>query len=130
MTSMITQHQYWGNNMEIVKIGAVALLFLFISPSLLAKTSDIPVEAFFNNPDYTNLQLSPNGKYLAVISSVNKRRNIVLLETENLKNYRPLTGYEKLNVGGGPMTKVSFIPWTSVVEVRHLHCIRLKRKIV
>lgn len=66
----------------------------------MAKSSDIPVEAFFKNPDFTSLQLSPNGKYLAVISSVNKRRNIVLLETANLKNVRPLTGYDKFNVGG------------------------------
>jgi len=86
--------------MKILNTFLVTLFILFLSQDLMAKSSDIPVEAFFKNPDFTSLQLSPNGKYLAVISSVNKRRNIVLLETANLKNVRPLTGYDKFNVGG------------------------------
>ena len=86
--------------MKILNSLIVTIFILFLAQDLMAKPSDIPVEAFFKNPDYTSLQLSPNGKYLAVLSSVNKRRNIVLLETKNLKNVRPLTGYEKFNVGG------------------------------
>jgi dipeptidyl aminopeptidase/acylaminoacyl peptidase len=86
--------------MKILNTFLITLLLLFLSQDLLAKTNNIPVEDFFKNPDYTGLQLSPNGKYLAVISSVNKRQNIVLLETANLKNIRALTGYSKFNVGG------------------------------
>lgn len=85
--------------MKILNSLIITIFILFLAQDLMAKASDIPVEAFFKNPDYTSLQLSPNGKYLAVLSSVNKRRNIVLLETANLKNVRPLTGYEKFNVG-------------------------------
>ncbi|MFT5520848.1 MAG: dipeptidyl aminopeptidase/acylaminoacyl peptidase [Enterobacterales bacterium] len=86
--------------MKIFKTFLVTLLVLFLSQDLQAKAKDIPVEAFFNNPDYTSLQLSPSGKYLAVISPVNKRRNLVILETKNLKNARALTGYNDSNVGG------------------------------
>jgi dipeptidyl aminopeptidase/acylaminoacyl peptidase len=86
--------------MKIIYAVITATFILFFSQDLLAKASDNSVEDFFRNPDYTGLQLSPNGKYLAVIASVNNRRNIVLMETANLKNVRPLTGYESSNVGG------------------------------
>jgi len=78
----------------------VILICTIINLPVFAAASDIPVEAFFNNPDYVGLQLSPNGKYLSVISSINKRRNIVLMETDNLSKARPLTGFSNHNVGG------------------------------
>ncbi len=75
-------------------------ILIAFTQTILGKVSDIPVEAFFKNPDYTALQLSPNGKYLAVISSINKRRNIVLLTVSNMKNAKALTMFDKYNVGG------------------------------
>ena len=81
--------------------GALFALFLtFSALDVAAKSQQIPVEDFFRNADYSGLQLSPDGKYLAVISSINKRRNIALLETANLKNAKPLTAFDSTNVGG------------------------------
>ncbi len=78
----------------------IALLLTFSALDVTAKSRDIPVEDFFKNPDFSGLQLSPNGEYLAVISSINKRRNITLLEVANLKNAKTLTTYTDSNVGG------------------------------
>lgn len=86
---------------SIRKIGIAFILF-FTSSQLWAKASEIPVKEFFKNPDYTALQLSPNGKYLALLSPFGekKRRNIVLMETDGLKNPRVITGLTKQDVGG------------------------------
>lgn len=78
----------------------LSILFTVLINNVSAKSEDIPVEHFFNNPDYTGLQLSPDAKYLAVISPVNDRRNIVLMETSDLTKAKPLTGFSKYNVGG------------------------------
>ncbi len=76
------------------------IALLLITQNLLGNVSNIPVEEFFKNYDYTGLQLSPNGKYLAVMSPINNRRNIVILELENMSNAKPLTRFDKYNVGG------------------------------
>jgi len=75
----------------------VTLIFVLgiLSQTIFANPADIPVKDFFKNADYSGLQLSPNGKYLAVISPINKRRNIVVMEVEGLKNARALTGLKK-----------------------------------
>ncbi len=86
--------------MKIFNAILLALLLALSALNVAAKPSNIPVEDFFKNPDYSGLQLSPDGKYLAVISPINKRRNIVLLETADLKNAKPLTAFDDNNVGG------------------------------
>ncbi|MDH5434549.1 MAG: S9 family peptidase [Gammaproteobacteria bacterium] len=69
-----------------------ALLF---SQMIMANPQKIPVEDFFRNPEFSSLQLSPNGKYLAVLAPVKNRRNIVIMETEGLKNMRVITGLDE-----------------------------------
>lgn len=81
------------------KIG-ITLLFCLITQLSLANPSDIPLESFFKNPDFSGLTLSPDGKHIAVISPVNNRRNLVIMETDGLKNARPVTGLKKQDVGG------------------------------
>ena len=83
--------------MKLLKV----ILFIFsLSSVVYAGPSDLTVEDFFKNPDFTNLTLSPDAKEIAVITTVNKRRNIVLLDTATLKNARALTGFDDVNVGG------------------------------
>ncbi len=81
----------------IIKIGLV-LLFSLASQATWAKASDIDVKDFFKNPEFSALQLSPNGKYIAVLSPVNSRRNIVIMETNGLKNIRPITGFREQDI--------------------------------
>jgi len=59
----------------------------------------VPLEDFFKNPAYSQLQLSPNGKYLAALIDVLDRRNLMVMETNNLGKYEVLTGFKKQNVG-------------------------------
>lgn len=69
-----------------------------VSLTCIAKDTKIEVENFFKNPKFTGLQLSPNGKYLAVLSPINERKNIVILETEGLKNARPITKFDEQDI--------------------------------
>ncbi len=82
-----------------LKVAAVLLLAISFQPSW-AKPSDIPLEDFFKNPEFTALQLSPDGKHIAVLSPVGKRRNIVIMDTEGLKNIRAVTGLAKQDIAG------------------------------
>lgn len=84
---------------SFIKLGVLILISLS-SHSVFAKASDIPVKDFFRNPSYTSMELSPNGKYLAMLSPVGNRRNIVVMETEGLKNVRAVTGLKHQDVAG------------------------------
>lgn len=74
------------------------LICTVVTSSVFAKSSDLSVKDFFRNAEFTSLQLSPDGQYLAVISPVNTRRNIVLLETNNLKKPIVITAFKKYDV--------------------------------
>ena len=78
------------------------LMLVFVlgltSQAMLAAPANIPVKDFFKDPEYSGLQLSPNGKYLAVLSPINDRRNIVVMDVDGLKNPRPLTGLKKQGI--------------------------------
>ncbi|MEW6999173.1 prolyl oligopeptidase family serine peptidase [Colwelliaceae bacterium BS250] len=82
----------------IIKIG-LALIFTLTMQASWAKSSDIKVKDFFRNPEFSALQLSPDGKHIAVLSPVNNRRNIVIMETLGLKNITPITGFREQNIG-------------------------------
>ena len=58
------------------------------------------VEDFFRNPEFTDMKLSPSGKYLATLAPVNGHRNVVVLDTDGLKNIKPLTGLDDQDVAG------------------------------
>lgn len=79
--------------------GIVALFCLLsISVSFAKSDKQIPLEDFFKNPAYSQLQLSPNGKYLAALIDVLDRRNLMVMETNDLSKYEVLTGFKKQNV--------------------------------
>tara|TARA_B110000046_G_scaffold185463_1_gene227183 strand:+ start:3170 stop:5110 length:1941 start_codon:yes stop_codon:yes gene_type:complete len=69
-----------------------------ISFEINAQKPQPTIEDFFKNPKFSNLQLSPNGKYLAVLSPINDRKNIVILETEGLKNAKPVTKFDDQDI--------------------------------
>lgn len=77
--------------MKLLKKFTLVVLLGFLSQSVFASPADIPVKDFFKNADYSGLQLSPSGKYLAVMSPINERRNIVVMEVDGLKNAKALT---------------------------------------
>ncbi len=85
--------------MKILRLLLATVILSFVTQTLLAKPSYISVATFFKNDDFIGLQLSPNGKNLAVISSVFNRRNIVLFNMDDLSKPIPLTNYNRYDVG-------------------------------
>lgn len=69
-----------------------------------AKRGSHPVEYFFKNPQYTNVTVSPSGKYLAALAPLpdqdNSRQNIVVLSADNLQEGRFITAVDRGDVLG------------------------------
>ena len=84
-------------NRQII-LAAILGILLFLSGQVSAQAPR--VEDFFKNPDFTGMQLSPSGKYLATLAPVEGHRNIVVLETEQLQNARPVTALDDQDVAG------------------------------
>ncbi len=82
-----------------LKLSFLILMVLISSPSF-SSAKNLSVEDFFSNAEFTALQLSPSGKHIALLSPVNERRNIVIMETDGLKNFKPITGFRKQDVAG------------------------------
>ncbi len=63
--------------------GAVCVL----SASLVqASTPKIPLEDFFRKPEFAQLTLSPNGKYLGVVAPIENRMNLVVIDLDTRKS--------------------------------------------
>jgi len=60
---------------------------------------EIPVEDFFKRSDFSNYQLSPDGKYLAAISPIGQRRNIAVIDLET-RSAVAVTGMKHADVTG------------------------------
>jgi dipeptidyl aminopeptidase/acylaminoacyl peptidase len=84
--------------------GFMSLLRILLVGSLLlvnlswANPANIPVKDFFRNPEFSQLQLSPDGKYLATLAPMQGHRNIAIMETDGLKNPRFLTALDKQDI--------------------------------
>ncbi|MBA6398064.1 MAG: hypothetical protein ACJA1H_002931 [Glaciecola sp.] len=44
------------------------------------------------------MQLSPNGKHIAVLSAVGNRKNIIIMETKGLKNICAVTSLNNQDI--------------------------------
>ena len=64
--------------------GAAVLLALIMHPVFAVET--IPVEDFVAHPKYRNLQISPDGRHLAVIAPVDGINHLVFLNIDNIDN--------------------------------------------
>jgi len=75
------------------------ILLILTTVTLSAKSAkDLTATDFFKYADYSSLELSPNGEYLAALILVNDRRNIIVMKTDNLGDYQFLTGFKKTQV--------------------------------
>lgn len=73
--------------------------FLFTNVSLAEITvQDLSVKDFFKADTFSQPKLSPNGKYIAVISPIQNVPNLVLFNTDGLTSPKPLTGITKDSV--------------------------------
>lgn len=76
----------------------LALSFLLNTTPLFADVRKIPVEDFFKNSQYSQLQISPNGKHLAALAPLKGHRNMVVLEVDDLSKAKALTGFDDFDV--------------------------------
>jgi dipeptidyl aminopeptidase/acylaminoacyl peptidase len=86
--------------MQLFRTISLVLILAILSQPVFADVSKIPVKDFFKDPDFSGLQISPNGKYLAVLSPVGERRNIVVMDVDGLKNVRAVTALKDQSVAG------------------------------
>ncbi len=62
-----------------------ALLCAVPGPVHAAGAAPIPLEHFFRHPEYRSVQLSPDGKYLALIAPVADQERLVIIDRESMK---------------------------------------------
>ena len=77
---------------------------LFVLNLLLpfaAAAAELPVEDFFRNAEFAQVQVSPDGDYFAVVAPVQGRRNLVILDAETFKAW-PVTnlGPKQTDIAG------------------------------
>lgn len=74
------------------------LLFLLVSPTLSgAEPAQVPLEDFFRNPSFDDVQISPDGHYIAAITRTEKfpaARNLVVMEVGKWDEARLVTSYK------------------------------------
>lgn len=79
----------------------ILTLFCFIAVSVLTQAKDktLPaVEDFISLPDYTALQLSPSGEYMAALVPIFDNMNLMVMKTDNPADYKVLTGFKKQSI--------------------------------
>jgi dipeptidyl aminopeptidase/acylaminoacyl peptidase len=90
------------HNQLIRKIAAVAsCVALFVAGGLerASNAAPLPVETFFQKAKYGGAELSPSGKFLAVIVTANGRHNVGVLDLEASKSKVDLiTDFESADV--------------------------------
>ncbi len=86
--------------MQLFRTISLVIILAILSQPVFADVSKIPVKDFFKDPDFSGLQISPNGKYLAVLSPIGERRNIVVMDVDGLKNVRAVTALKDQGVAG------------------------------
>jgi len=81
---------------------SVAVLTLFATQSLFA--DEIPLDEIIKKPQFAGLQISPDGKQLAMLAPIRDRMNLVIMDLADLRAHKPqpkaLTGYTDEDVSG------------------------------
>jgi dipeptidyl aminopeptidase/acylaminoacyl peptidase len=75
-----------------------AMVLALAAVPALAK--DYSVEDFFKNSQYSQMSLSPNGKYLAALAPAKNRRNLAIIDLNDRSKSQFITGLEDQDVAG------------------------------
>src|SRR5215471_5400544 len=68
--------------MHSIRVALLALVALVDCISG-ARASEIPVEVLFQRAKYGQIQLSPDGRYLAIVARLKNRNNLAVIELES-----------------------------------------------
>jgi len=82
------------------KCGILLTLFMCSAPAIHAApdTGAPPIERFFSNPILSDAKLSPNGRYIAAISSALGRRSYLAVVDLEDKSAKLVAGYTDVDV--------------------------------
>lgn len=84
--------------MNLKKVSIVLFTFICGFSQQIFSSNIIPVELFFKSPTFTKPKLSPDGKYLAVLSPIMDKQNLVIMETDDLTKIRAITGIDDQDI--------------------------------
>lgn len=71
------------NPLSIIRSGVLLLTLIIFSAS--AREAPPPIEAFFRPPAMTHAVLSPDGRKLAVVTTLNDKRNVAIVDLDTRK---------------------------------------------
>lgn len=78
-------------------LGVLGFLLQLVALHHFIFAAELPVETFFRDPEFGEAEISPDGKFLALIAPSKGRRNLLAINLENLEmNW--LTGFSDRNV--------------------------------
>ncbi|MEM1089342.1 MAG: S9 family peptidase [Pseudomonadota bacterium] len=78
-------------------VTAMAALMLLTTSAIAKQYS---VEDFFKNAQYSQMSVSPNGKYLAALAPANNRRNLAIIDLKDRSQSKFITALEDQDVAG------------------------------
>ncbi|MEM9182287.1 MAG: hypothetical protein AAGB27_03955, partial [Pseudomonadota bacterium] len=78
-------------------VTAMAALMLLTTSAIAKQYS---VEDFFKNSQYSQMTVSPNGKYLAAIAPAKNRRNLAIIDLKDRSQSKFITALEDQDVAG------------------------------
>lgn len=86
----------------ILLAGCIAVASSFSASAADYKDAPADVELFFKNPKYTQVTVSPNGRFLAALapSPGTERRNIALIDLKDRSKSRFLTNIKNMDIAG------------------------------
>lgn len=87
------------NKMKALSTLGTFILMLSLLGIFSAQAKQLPVEHFFKNYEFTNLNLSPDGKHLAAIAPLGDTRNLVVIDRATNKA-KAVTRLSKTDIAG------------------------------
>ncbi len=80
------------------RLACCLLALTVLSAPAIAK--NYSVEDFFKNAQYSQMSVSPNGKYMAAIAPAKGRRNLAIIDLKDRTKSRFITALDDQDVGG------------------------------
>ncbi|GJM10927.1 MAG: peptidase [Lysobacteraceae bacterium] len=79
---------------------SILLAGLLLLAAFSSQAEQLTAADFFKNFTYTQMSLSPNGRYLAALAPANGRRNIAIVDLEDPSKSGFATGLNKTDIAG------------------------------
>lgn len=78
--------------------GRIGMLLALLGCAVPSMARQLPVEDFFRNAKFSQLQLSPDGSHLAALVPYKGRRNILVMQTDDLSKAKLATKLSKSDI--------------------------------